>query len=135
MAKNILDWATESLYKKKSVHPFKDSRGAAAHSVTVRLTGCAFDPHSKRWNIYLNLYFHFLALVSRQSAVLNSATQHAMPLESGRKWGTECFNTRFLLPTLLCAWYSVKLIYFIYVYIFFFWELRYHSTAIDIYIT
>ena len=41
------------------------------------------------------LYFHFFALVSRQSAALSSATQHAMPPEFGRKWGTECLNTRF----------------------------------------
>ena len=65
------------------------SRGAAARSVTVKPTGCGFDPHSKRWNIYLNLYFHFFTLVSRLSAVLSSATQHAMPPEFGRKWGTE----------------------------------------------
>ena len=38
-----------------------------------------------------NLYFHFLALVSRQNAALNSIT---VPL-----------------PTLLCAGYSVKLIF------------------------
>ena len=31
--------------------------------------------------------------------------------EFGRKWGTECLNTRFPLPTLLCAGHSVKLIY------------------------
>ena len=37
-------------------------------------------------------------------------TQHAMPLELGGKWGTECLNTWFPLPTLLCAGYSVKLI-------------------------
>ena len=30
-----------------------------------------------------------------------------------RKWGTECLNTGFPLPTMLCARYSVKLIYFI----------------------
>ena len=42
--------------------------------------------------IYLNLYFHFLALVSRQSAALSPATQHTMPPEFGRKWGTECLN-------------------------------------------
>ena len=33
----------------------------------------------RRWNIYLNLYFHFFALWTRQSAVLPSAIQHAMP--------------------------------------------------------
>ena len=38
---------------------------------------------------------------------------YAMPPEFGRNWGTECLNTRFPLPTLLCAGYSVKLIYFI----------------------
>ena len=85
------------------------SRGAAARGVSVKLTGCGFDPHSRRWNIYLNLYFHFFALVSRLSAALSSATQHAMPPEFGRKWGTQCHNTKFPLPTLLHAGYSVKL--------------------------
>ena len=94
--------------------PLEASRGAAAQRVTVKPTGCGFDPHSRRWNIYLNLYLHFFALVSRQSAVLSSATQHTMPPEFGRKWGTECLNTRFPLPTLLCAGYSMKLIFFKY---------------------
>ena len=40
-----------------------------------------------------------------------------MPPEFGRKWGTECLNIRFPLPTLQCAGYSVKLIYFIYLFI------------------
>ena len=84
------------------------SRGAAVRSVTVKPTGCGFDPHSRRWNVYLNLYFHFFALVSRLTA-----TQNAIPPEFGRKWGTECLNNRFPLPTLLCAGYSVKLIWFI----------------------
>ena len=35
-----------------------------------------------------------------------------MPAELGGKWGTECLNTRFPLPTVLCAGYSVKLIRF-----------------------
>ena len=81
-----------------------------ARSVTVKTTGCGFDPYSRRCNIYLNLYFHFLALVSRLSAAL---TQRAMPSKFGRKWVTECLNTRFPLNTLLCAGYSVKLIYLI----------------------
>ena len=89
------------------------SRGAVAQSVTVEPTGCGFDPHSRRGNIYLNLYFHFFALVLRQSTALSSATQHPMPPEFGRKWGTGR-HTRFPLPTLLCAGYSVQLIYFIY---------------------
>ena len=88
------------------------SLGSAARSVTVKPTGCGFDPHWRRWNIYLNLYFHFFALVSRLSAVLSSATQHAMPPELGTKWGTECLNIRFPPLTLLWAGYSVKLIRF-----------------------
>ena len=51
-------------------------------------------------------------MVSRTSAALCSATQHAMPPELGGKWGTECHNTRFPLPTLLCAEYNVKLVFF-----------------------
>ena len=39
--------------------------------------------------------------LSRASAALSSATQHAMPPEIGGKWATECLNTRFPLPTLL----------------------------------
>ena len=39
--------------------------------------------------IYLNLYFHFFALMSRLIAALSSETQHAMPPEFVRKWGTE----------------------------------------------
>ena len=44
-------------------------------------------------NIYLNLYFHFFALALKRSAVLSSATQHAMPPEFGGKCRTECLNT------------------------------------------
>ena len=47
--------------------------------------------------------------MSKQSAALSSATQYATPPELGGKWGTRCLNTRFPLPTLLCAGYSVKL--------------------------
>ena len=83
---------------------------AQGQSVTVKGAGCGFDLHSRKRNIYLHLYFHFFAPVSRQSGVLSFATQHAMPPDLGGKWGTECLNTRFPLPTLLCAGYSVKLI-------------------------
>ena len=34
-----------------------------------------------------------------------------MSPELGGKWGTVCLKTRFPLPTLLCAGYSVKLIF------------------------
>ena len=53
--------------------------------------------------MFLNLYLYFFALVSRQKAALSSATQHAMSPEFVGKWGTEWLNTRFPLPTLLCA--------------------------------
>ena len=63
---------------------------------------------------HYNLYFHFFALGSKQSGALSSAIQHAIPPEFDRKWGTESLNTNFPLPIMLCAGYSVKLI-FIYV--------------------
>ena len=47
--------------------------------------------------------------MSTQSAALSSATQHTTPPEFGSKWRTECLNTKFPLPNLLCAGYSVKL--------------------------
>ena len=99
------------------------SRGAVAQSVTVKSSGCGFDSRSRRWNIYLNLYFHLFALVSRQSAALSSVTQLAMPPGSGRKRRMECINTRFPLPTLLRTGYSVKLIYLIYL---FFYKIKLH---------
>ena len=49
------------------------------------------DPHSRKINIYLNVYFLF-ALVSRQSAELTFATQHAMTPELSGKCRIECLN-------------------------------------------
>ena len=34
---------------------------------------------------------------------MSYATHHVMPTPFGGKWGTDCFNTRFPLLTLLCA--------------------------------
>ena len=97
------------------------SRGTGTQSLTVKPTGCGFVrfPIRGDQNIYLNLHFHFFALVSRLSAAFCSATQHAMPPELGRKWETECLNTTIRLPILLCAGYSVKLIYF---YLFYYYR-------------
>ena len=63
-----------------------------AQSVTVKSPDCGFDPHSKRLNIYLRLYFYIFALVSRQSSALSYGTQHAMSPEFGGKWGTVCLT-------------------------------------------
>ena len=41
-----------------------------------------FDSHLRKLNIN---YFQFFALATMQSAVLSSATQHAMPPKFGRK--------------------------------------------------
>ena len=38
-------------------------------SVTVKPNGCGFDPHLRRCNIYLNLFFHFFALVHARYGV------------------------------------------------------------------
>ena len=81
------------------------SRGSGA-PCACKLTGCGFDPYSRRGNIYLHLYFHFFALMSRgkRGVEFRHSTRNA-----SRKWGTECLNTRFPLHTLLCMGYSVKL--------------------------
>ena len=69
-------------------------------------------------NIYYPALINMKLWMSGQNAALSSATQHAMPPEFGRKWGTECLNNRFPLPTLLYAGYSVKLIYYLFNVIF-----------------
>ena len=46
--------------------------------VIVNANGCGFDPHSRIWYIYLNLYFYFFALASGQSAALSFAIQYAI---------------------------------------------------------
>ena len=71
---------------------FEACRVTGTQGVTVKTTGCGVDPHSRKLNIYLQLYFHFFALVSRQSAALSFAFQYATPPELGGKWGTECLN-------------------------------------------
>ena len=38
----------------------KGSRGGGHKCVTVNVSGCEFDPHSRKWNIYLNVYLNFL---------------------------------------------------------------------------
>ena len=104
------------LYKINTSITFEASRGAGAQSVTVNASGCGFDPHSRKWNIYSNFYFHFFALVLRQSAVLSSATQYAMPPEFSGNWGPECLNTRFPITTLLCpntawSWFNLTFLF------------------------
>ena len=44
--------------------------------------------------------------------MLSFTTQYAMPPKFGRKWGTECLNTRFPLLTLLCARYNIVIQYY-----------------------
>ena len=62
---------------------------------TVNVTTCGFEYHSEERNI-----LYFLALVKKQNAALNAATQYAISREFSGKWGTECPITRF--PDFLC---------------------------------
>ena len=62
-----------------------------------------------RFPLRTKKHFHFLALVTRLSAVLSSTTQHALSRKLGETWGMECTNTKLPLPTLRCAGYSIKL--------------------------
>ena len=43
-----------------------------------------------------------------KSAALSSVTVHAIPRKFAGRWGTEYFNTRFPVSTLLYVGYSVK---------------------------
>ena len=72
---------------------------------------------------YLLKIYIFFALVSRKSAVLSSATQHAMPPEFGKKWGTECLTLGSLcLP---CCMRDTPWSWFILFIIFIFHVLKY----------
>ena len=58
--------------------------------MTAKSTGSGFDPssnESRTRNIYLNLYFHFFALVSRQSAALSSlAKMRRIPFSGAKEF-------------------------------------------------
>ena len=47
---------------------------------------------------------------AKRGVAFRHSTRNASRIR--QKWGTDCLNTRFPLPTLLFAGYSVKLIYF-----------------------
>ena len=61
-------------------------------------------------------YFIFSFLRSDVEAKrgVESRPQHAMPPEFSGKGGVVCLNTRLPLPILLCAGYSVELIFYYY---------------------
>ena len=63
----------------------RDTTGA--QSVTVNATACGFDPHSRKLNIYLNLYFHFFALVSKQKCGVDFCHLTRNPSKIRRKVG------------------------------------------------
>ena len=46
------------------------SRDAGAQSVTVKSTGCGFDPHSRKLNIYLHLFVNDLLLSNYNNYVI-----------------------------------------------------------------
>ena len=74
----------KSIYLKYKGINIEASRGAAARGVTVKPTEIGSIPTRGDEIFYLNLYFHFFALVSRLSAALSSAIHLAMPPEFGR---------------------------------------------------
>ena len=96
-----------NLYKSNYYLLYEASRDAGAQSVTINATGCWFDPHSRKCHIYLNLYFNFFTLKSRQSAAFSITTRQPLPPEFGGKWEKKRLNTSLPLP----AGYSVKLIF------------------------
>ena len=56
--------------------------------------------------------FHFLCCVDVAERGVEFRIQHAMFPEFSGKWATAYVNTRLPLPTLQCAGYNLKLIYF-----------------------
>ena len=85
--------------------------------MTVESTGCGFDPNSRKRNIYLNLYFHFFALKSevKSGVEFRHSTRNTSQIRQKVGNGVSYLltYTRFPLPTLLTAGYSVKLFFFI----------------------
>ena len=75
-------------------------------TVNCKPIGRGFDPQWRKCNIYLKCIFPFL-----RSGVKARDGEFVSPELDG-KWGTECLNIKFPLPTLLCAGCSVKLIFF-----------------------
>ena len=91
------------------------SRGAGAHSVTVKSSGCGFGPHCRsiaEMKYLFTLMFSFLrsGVEAKSGVEFRHSTRNAS--RSRRKVGNGVSYTRFPLPTLLCAGYSVKLIKF-----------------------
>ena len=74
----------------------KPSCGAGAQSVTVKSTGCGFDPNSRRWNIYLHFYFYFFALVSRQRNASRTDTAWSWLLIIIKRKDFIFYKSRFL---------------------------------------
>ena len=63
--------------------------------VTVSSTGCGFNPHSRKLNVYLNFYFYFCCGVEAKSGVqFRDSICNAFKIHSEN--GTECLNTSFL---------------------------------------
>ena len=72
--------------------------------VTVNATGCGLNPHSRKWNIYWNFYFISSLWCRRWDPSFN--TQCLNSAENRER----SLTTKFPLPTLQCAGYSVKLL-------------------------
>ena len=91
--KSLIDFHINKINNHKDTNKLLP---VTAQCLTVNATGCGFKPHSRKWNIYSNLYIHFFALVSRQSAALSPATQYALSPKSGGECGPKCLNTGVL---------------------------------------
>ena len=80
--------------------------------MTLKSTGCGFDPPLEEINkLIFTFIFLFLrsGVEAKRDVEFRHSTRNASRIR--QKVGTEFLNTRFPLPTLLCAGYSVKLIF------------------------
>ena len=62
---------TEGSVQKLQISSFFcSSCGAEARNTTVNTTSCGFDPHLRKWNIYLHLYYHYTLVYNRRPTAI-----------------------------------------------------------------
>ena len=87
---------------RNSIFFFSASRGAGAQSVTVKTDWSWVRSPLEEMKYLLKFIFPFLRSgAEAKCGVEFCHSRHTMSPEFGRKWGTECLNTRFPLPILL----------------------------------
>ena len=91
---------------------FEASRGAVARSVAWLIVG-SIPIRGDEIVIYIYIFISYFGVEAKRGVEFCHSIRNASRIR--RKVGIECLNTRFLMPTLLCAEYSVKQIFLCFV--------------------